>query len=72
MLPSGAYATKDSGGGTSRRQNTVFSLAALETLENTNGFRSVVIGLKVGSRSNSVQPTRLPKPISHKKLNMAE
>jgi hypothetical protein len=72
MLPSGAYATNDSGGGTSRRKNTVFSLAALETLENTNGFRSGVFGLKVGSRSNSVQRARLPRPISHRKLNVIE
>ena len=47
-MPSGAYATNDSqinGGAISRRKNTVFSLAAMESLDN-NSFRSGVIGLK--------------------------
>ena len=56
MLPSGAYATEDPGGRLSAKpRNTVFSLAALESLENTHGFRSGVFGLKqnVFNHSNS-------------------
>ena len=51
-MASGAYATLDtdntSGGGQAvrPRKNTVFSLAALESLDSNGGFRSGVFGLK--------------------------
>ena len=49
MLPSGAFATHETSLSVRRlgpRKNTVFSLAALDSLEANNGFRSGVYGLK--------------------------
>ena len=66
LQPSGAYSTEAN---TSRapRKNTVFSLAALESLEATAGFKSGVFGLKQNSsRANSAQRAKPPKPYTHR------
>lgn len=49
MLPSGAYATHETSLSVKRegpKKNNVFSLAALQSLDNNHGFRSGVFGLK--------------------------
>ena len=68
MLPSGAYATNDTSLSVRRnapRKTTVFSLAAMESLDANNGFRSGVFGLRQQSplRANSVQKPRILKPV---------
>ena len=67
MLPSGAFATNDSSISIRRngpRKDTIFSLAAMESLDANNGFRSGVFGLKQQGplRSNSVQRERVDRP----------